>query len=183
MHGGNAGRPITHGRYSKIHRPRIKELLAQHEADPDPLNLLPELALLRSLIEDYVERYDEMTDALLAWHESWGTASENPKPRQVIDILSVGKFIADIGKLTGQIQEERKKGLFGLDTLNRVVEQLGAELVFALIETVEDESLRSSILACVQGRWLSIRMDTGIGSTTRSRESQVLEAKEPGSVS
>lgn len=42
-----------------------------HAADPDPLNLLPEIAALRALFQDYIERYQVLTEALLAWHADW----------------------------------------------------------------------------------------------------------------
>ena len=67
----HAGRPIQHGRYSKIKRPRIRELIAQYEADPEPLNLLPELASARAMFVDFIERYDAWLEALLAWHGSF----------------------------------------------------------------------------------------------------------------
>ena len=69
LHGGAT--PIKHGRYSRIQRPRIRELLEEQENDADPLNVLPEVILLRGLIIDYVERYDEHTEALVAWHASF----------------------------------------------------------------------------------------------------------------
>lgn len=68
-HGGNA--PILHGRYSKIQRPRIRELIEAYEADPDPLNLLPDLAAARAHYHDWVERYDEWREVILAWWQSW----------------------------------------------------------------------------------------------------------------
>lgn len=70
---GNAGggRPITHGRYGTIKRESLRALIEQHEADPDPLNILPELAATRALFQDYIERYDEWRDALTAWHASF----------------------------------------------------------------------------------------------------------------
>jgi len=67
-HGGAT--PIKTGRYSKINRPRIKELIEQFEADPNPTDLLPEIQLLRALIQDYVERYDEYTEALILWWDA-----------------------------------------------------------------------------------------------------------------
>src|SRR5690554_1667741 len=70
LHGGAT--PVKHGRYSTITRPRIRELLDQFENDAEPLNLLPEVKLLRALLTDFVERYDEITEATLAWHNSWG---------------------------------------------------------------------------------------------------------------
>jgi hypothetical protein len=74
LHGGSS--PIKHGRYSTIKRPRLKEILESLESDPDPLDLSPELRLLRALILDYIERYDEQTDALIAWHASFSTGFE-----------------------------------------------------------------------------------------------------------
>jgi hypothetical protein len=69
VHGGAA--PVTHGRYSSLQHLRIGTKLAKYENDPDPLNILPELAMLRALTEDYLERYEEITRAIVAWHESY----------------------------------------------------------------------------------------------------------------
>ena len=64
-HGGLT--PVKHGRYSSVTRPRLQNLIASFESDPDPLNLLPELALMRAVILDFIERYDEMHEGLMRW--------------------------------------------------------------------------------------------------------------------
>lgn len=69
LHGGN--NPIKHGRYSTIKRESLREAIAEFAADPDPLDILPELAVARALMRDFIERYDEWRDALLAWHETY----------------------------------------------------------------------------------------------------------------
>jgi hypothetical protein len=70
-HGGVGQKPTL--RYQALNaRPRLRELIERFSADPDPHNLLQELTLLRALVTDYVERYDETTEALLAWHASFG---------------------------------------------------------------------------------------------------------------
>lgn len=72
MHGGRQQTTnLTHGRYSQLKKERLAELIASFQQDPDPLNILPEIAALRALFTDYVERYEEMRDALLAWHASF----------------------------------------------------------------------------------------------------------------
>lgn len=76
LHGGAS--PIKSGRYSTITRPRVRELIEKHEADADPLNILPELAAARALFEDFVERYDTWRDALLAWHRSYTLRTSLP---------------------------------------------------------------------------------------------------------
>jgi hypothetical protein len=44
LHGGSS--QIKSGRYSALNSVRLRDLIAEHEADPDPLNTLPELAQL-----------------------------------------------------------------------------------------------------------------------------------------
>lgn len=76
-HGGAT--PIKGGRYSTIKRERIRVLVEEFEQDPDPLDVLPELYLVRALMRDFIERYDEWRDALVAWHETF-RATGRPVP-------------------------------------------------------------------------------------------------------
>lgn len=71
LHGGAT--PVKHGRYSKIQHSRLRELLEQAEQDPDPLDLTPELSLLRAVVHDYIERHASVSDAIIAWHASHST--------------------------------------------------------------------------------------------------------------
>jgi hypothetical protein len=56
LHGGCV--PIKHGRYSQI-KGRLGEKIAEHQSNPNPLDLLPELATLRALFERWVEERGE----------------------------------------------------------------------------------------------------------------------------
>jgi hypothetical protein len=69
----HAGRPPSHGRYSSIKSTSLRELYEKHMADPEPLNIEPELAHARAIFQDFLERYDAWREALLAWHESYRT--------------------------------------------------------------------------------------------------------------
>lgn len=84
LHGGAT--PIKHGRYSSITRESLRQLIEQHETDPDPLNILPELAASRALFVDFIQRYDEWRDALVAWHATYrlGTRPLDPARIQVL---------------------------------------------------------------------------------------------------
>lgn len=68
------GRPVTTGRsvrYHDLHHRTIGDLVKKFQDDPDPLNILDELALARALLVDFVNRYAEFVDALLDWHSSF----------------------------------------------------------------------------------------------------------------
>lgn len=54
FHAGNT--PTKHGRYSTILTLRVSELIAQHGADENPLDVHPELATARALLQDFIER-------------------------------------------------------------------------------------------------------------------------------
>lgn len=103
LHGGCGG-VLKHGRYSKVNRVRLGNLIAEYEDDPDPLNVLPELAAARALFVDFIERYDTWREALLAWHASFNE-SDNPKPREVLDVSDARRLLADVVKMA---QGEKK---------------------------------------------------------------------------
>lgn len=157
---------VKHGRYSMIKRPRIKDLIEQFSEDPEPTNLEPEIQLLRALIVDFVERYDETTEALIAWHESFikPGMEEFMKPTKILDILSAGKFISEIGVLLEKQAKLKEKQSISLETLERVMEQLGVEVVRSLQEAVGDADARKRALALIEERWSSIRLDPSSGS-------------------
>lgn len=58
MHGGKAGRPIVHGRYSVKHRQSLAHKVESFEQAPID-NLANELAILRALTDDYLSRFED----------------------------------------------------------------------------------------------------------------------------
>lgn len=74
FHGGqNQTKFEQDHRYMNISRPRIKKLIEEYRKDPDPMNLLPEVLLLRALLTDFIERYDQMSEDLQRWNRAYGT--------------------------------------------------------------------------------------------------------------
>lgn len=161
LHGGAT--PIKHGRFSSIQRERLKDLIAEFAGDPEPLNLLPELALLRAIVVDLVERWDEIygpDGALLAWHASFlrdGLGSD--KPRQLPDFASISGVVGQIGGMVDRIQRHKASGVVTLATMKRVMEQLGQEIVAATKDAELNETQAAELLNAVERRWGSIRLD------------------------
>lgn len=194
LHGG--AKPIKHGRYSSINRPRIKDLLEQFEDDPSPLDLLPEVKLLRALVTDYIERWDHYTDLTFRWDGLYTSAyreavndwreemialledggyenvvsDELPpvpdprdyapeKPKQLLDLTAAAGLVDKVGAMVDRIEKHKREGSVTLETLNRVLEQLGVEVVHALTEEVPDAATRALVLQNVERRWHTIRLD------------------------
>ncbi len=120
LHGGAT--PIKSGRYSKIKRESLRQLIAEHEADPDPLNIFPELAAARALFQDFIERYDRHSEALIAWHQSFQT-------QRPIDPEKAGGFVEVI-----DAYEERIVSLDDLTDRQQQTLLLARQYVAALRE-------------------------------------------------
>lgn len=106
FHGGAT--PIKSGRYSTVQREGLRQLIDKHQDDEAPLDVLPELALAKAILEDYVARYDEMAEALLAWNAE--QVAEQKRPVQIPDIADV---ILQVERITKIAQREKKLHLAG----------------------------------------------------------------------
>ena len=58
-HGGAIPVRIKTGRYSVNHRAALAASVSEFRADPEPGNLLDELALMRALTQDVIDRYPD----------------------------------------------------------------------------------------------------------------------------
>jgi len=169
LHGGS--NPIRHGRYSGIERVDLQDAIARFKADPDPLDLLPEVALLRAITEDLCNRWNEIygpDGALLAWHDSFASAENpNPKPKQLPDFASISTLVDRVGAMVERVQKMKASTTVSLGTLNRVIEQLGYEVFRAAQEVITDGDMCTQLCQAVERRWGTIRLDAGTASDSR----------------
>jgi hypothetical protein len=149
FHGGLT--PVKHGRYSAMHREELRGLIEKFEADPEPLNILPELASMRALFQDYVDRYDKNRDALLAWYETSLRGGGQPeRPRQILDISDASRLLAEVTKIAKRIEDIRAQNAVSRPDLLRILSEMSN--VVAL--HVTDEATRQKI----KNGWSSIRL-------------------------
>lgn len=66
LHGGNAGRPPIHGRYSVTKRTELQAKISQFYNDPAAGDLRGELALLRAILQDYLDKWVDTDDPVTA---------------------------------------------------------------------------------------------------------------------
>jgi hypothetical protein len=158
-HGGNGGRPVKHGLYSKIERPRIKELLEAADELEDPLDLLPHVKMLGALVTDWIDRYDTFTEALIAWHQSYENPEHASKPKQLLDITAAAGLIGQIGAMVERIHRHQEKTAIPLATLNGVMTDMGLAFLQAAKETIHDDDLRAKLVAAADARLAEVRVD------------------------
>ncbi len=123
LHGGST--PIRTGRYSVVTRERVKELIAGFEADPNPLDMTSELAACRAPYQDYIERYDEFTEALIAWHKSYDGDAPTVKPRQILEMADAQRLLAEVTRMVKRIEDVGAASAISRANFYRVMTEMG----------------------------------------------------------
>lgn len=117
LHGGkSSGPPIKTGRYSLKHRASLNEKAERFLNDPSPGDLTGELALLRAMLQDYLERFPE------------------EMPLSLDTIQQVSGMIENVGR-----NVERISRILNATALNQAeVKLLQARLVDLALKYVDD---------------------------------------------
>lgn len=114
LHGGKT--PIKHGRYSKVKRKDLREHIAELELDPDPLDLTPDLHMMRALWRSLVEK-------------------------KKADPLDAARLLAEATRIVERMERIRNANAISHRDLNRVMHEMG-RVVDAFIE---DQATRDKI--------------------------------------
>lgn len=141
--------PLKHGRYSKFKDKPIGEAIERFAEDPQSLELPQELAVLRALFEDYIDRYDEFKDALIAWNS---TLEPKARPVRIMDLGEASRILNEVGLMVERIERIDLSKAISLTSLERI---MGA-MADVVANHVKSKAIRTRIL---QG-WRSI--DLGI---------------------
>lgn len=125
LHGGaSAGRPIEHGRYSLAHRQALADKQRAFLSDPEPGNLAGEVALMRALLQEYLERYP---------------AGVNPTEKTLVTIMGM---VDQIGKMVERIAKiETTTALTQAE-----VQLLQARFAEIIVRYVDDPAKRSQLM-------------------------------------
>lgn len=170
LHGGAT--PVKHGLRSKVQSARFKELVEFHKQNPDPLNLLPEVAQLRAHAQELMERWESIygvDGALIAWHDSFlnGDAALAPKPRHVPDFSAISAVIDKVGAMVDRIQRHRAMQSLSVEVVYNLLEVFGAETFAALKDVELDDDTIARFIDAVKPRWAAIRIGAGAGGVRR----------------
>lgn len=158
VHGGKgiraaAKKNLKHGMYSTyLCRSSLRDRIAEMEDRPDPLDLLPEVAALRGIFVDFVNRYEEMKDALLLWAASWkiDRANDEGKPLKVLDIADAYRILSEVSKVVERIEKVRSQNAVSRPDLTRIMQEMGR----VVERYVKDEATQEKIL----DGWLAIKL-------------------------
>jgi len=124
LHGGSStGRPIIHGRYSVKHRESLQSKTDEFLNDPEPGNLMSELALARAFLQDFLDRVTE------------GSINKETREHLFDMIESVGKLVERISRILNQTALTQGELQF-----------LQARLVDLVIKYIDDPNKQAAFL-------------------------------------
>lgn len=121
LHGGAS--PIKHGRYSVIEREEIGELTEHFSKDEEPLDIKPELEMVRALLTKYINTYDEIVDALVAWNAAEHTKA-NPRPQRLPSLDDAIKYLKTASKIAQDEKKLRVQNAISRPDLLRVLSEM-----------------------------------------------------------
>lgn len=129
LHGGlrPGDKRLKHGLYSTVTTTPIRELFREHQANPDPLNILPELALSRALLEHVLQ------------------TTKDGEP----DIGAATRLVETVTKISERVIKAENINALSIPDVYRLMDELGK----VVERHVEDESVRDLI----RRDWLAIR--------------------------
>ena len=147
--------PIKSGRYSRIAHARLKDILQDLElSDQQTLDLEPEARLLRAMVIDYVNRYDNFVEELHQWAVADQRSRGKGAPPPKLDLLSLhdaASLVEAVSRVVEKIHKITRESALTLDTFRRVMEQMG--LVVA--KHVDDPH----VLKQIEADWSSVIVD------------------------
>lgn len=139
-HGGcSIGRPLIHGRYAKGLHGRLGKKIQEHLNDPNPLDLRPELAVLRARISFVTEQLDEA--------DNLPTAEQSESLLLVIG--GIQKLADTISKIQSREALTANESMYLLVTLADVLQ---TEIAYIRREAISDEQAIQHIIGKLRTR-------------------------------
>lgn len=126
----------------------------ERESESEQLNILPEARLIRALASDFVTRYTELVDALIAWNKAdarealW--SKTQPRPQRIPDIAEASKLLVDAAQVVDRIHKQRSANAVSRADLLRILSEMGRTVELH----VTDDTTRERIKA----GWQTIRL-------------------------
>lgn len=166
FHGGNNKLTI----YNQLKQSGIREALEKVQAsDADPLDLRPEIDLLRGIVIEFHDRYEEFKAGIIAFNHSYTEnmklllGSESPldwakarsylresalleRPKEVIDITFCARLVDSVGKMA----ERMHKMKMDESLTPEMVKKYKEALVTAVVEVCTADQI-SQITKLLEG--------------------------------
>lgn len=156
LHGGGPLVSKPGGRYSTLEDREFRARFDEFEQEPNPLDLLPDLALLRAFLADVIDNWEDVfgpDGALARWQESLDAGKKQPKIGRIPDFASISNLVVKIGEMVNNIQRQRARTAIPLDRHHQLMELVAEGLEQALNINKIEEEISHEIRSTTNNRW------------------------------
>lgn len=166
IHGGLT--PVKRGTYSDVTTGKLQEHLTRlmQMETAVRLDLGPELNMMRALAMDYVENYDELVQALIAWNaqEKLEAVAEErkPKPQRIPTIHEVSDLLVKISNIVDKAHKQLHRDSIPKNEFFRLQQAMGESVrkhimaEFQRRNLPEDDAKRLTV--AITDDWLEIEL-------------------------
>lgn len=148
LHGGNAGRPIEHGRYSNLAETAVGKLLEGQLIDTEWQDISEDVKLARALLIKWIEEYDEWLDAILAWNASFQSLDKSPKPVKVLELQDGINYLSKIARMVEGVKKAEAMNAISRPDLMRILGHM-----MRVVQTLAPEKAEE-----IAKQWLQIHI-------------------------
>lgn len=147
-HGGNTHKgTITHGRYSNLFDQDLNDMLHHFAADENPLDMTADILLVRSLVEHFINDYQDWRAAIEAWHESYNQGLHAQKPPKIMELSDVHKLLDSLAKMIDKERKARSDNAISARDLMRIINHIGASIDVHVRDEEVKKKIREEILS------------------------------------
>ncbi len=123
LHGGRAGKPITHGMYSKKLGSTLKAEYDKMVTDPNLLDLHGELAFVKTMMGNFIDSIQSLLDGgVNIWvaHDRFDTPIMSPQAKALIKLLeTITKLFRNISDV-----ENSNKNNLNIKQVYNIIQQI-----------------------------------------------------------
>ena len=130
----------------------------QSRTDDDPANITDELALARALFIDWVERYQEGLNALLAWNAARESGGKAKKPPKIMNIVQAQTQIRTIAALAMQLEESRLRDVISQGEMVEILREISISTEAALTTCPHCQGSLAPVLEHIKAAWSHIQL-------------------------
>lgn len=143
LHGGAS--PVRHGRYSTVKTTELREAIERFQNEEDPLDVVPEIAATRAILQNFLNHHAELQSAILAWYRD-----EDEKPKKVPQLRDAVQLAESVTRMVKRVEDVRANNAVSISELKRMMHELGR----IVSHHVEDQETIDAIVE----EWRSVRL-------------------------
>lgn len=115
-------------RYARMIRNKEIADLIEEQEDDVALDTVPEIKMLRAILADFVNRYQDWLEMMEAWYESFkveGELATAPKPSKLMTLLDAADVVDRITKAVERVRKAEEGNGIKRTEMLRVMSEMG----------------------------------------------------------